>query len=187
MSASSRRRTERPAWRQTGQSTVELALTAPILVLLLMSAFNISVLLSDKLIAGYATRQGARLASELGSGGGTLTTTQIDQQVVQTVLASARTLNFATVTEIDIYDAGATPPGSGVYSSTYPHNSYDGTGAAIAASPAFPNTSRNQLPPNETSIGVRILWRYNPPTGTYSFTVVLSEYTVMKAAPVLNG
>jgi Flp pilus assembly protein TadG len=163
---------------------VELALTAPILVLLLMSAFNISVLLSDKLIAGYATRQGARLASELGSGGGTLTTTQIDQQVVQTVLASARTLNCATVTEIDIY---APSSATGVYSAADPHNSYDGTGAAISASPAFPNTSRNQLPPNETSIGVRILWRYNPPTGTYSFTVVLSEYTVMRAAPVLNG
>ena len=170
--------------RQAGQSTVELALTAPILVLLLMSAFNISVLLSDKLIAGYATRQGARLASELGSGGGTLTTSQIDQQIVQDVLASSAGLNYATITRIDIY---APSSATGVYSSTDPHNSYDRTGTAIASTPAFPNTSRNQVPPNETSIGVQIIWQYTPPTGIYSFSLQFSEYTVMKVSPVLPG
>src|SRR2546421_3422023 len=120
MSGSSHRPTRGPAprgpaaaLRQLGQSTVELALTAPILVLLLMSAFNISVLLSDKLISGYATRQGARLAAELGNGGGTLTTAQIDQQVVQDVLASATSMNYATITEIDIY---APSSASGAYS-----------------------------------------------------------------------
>jgi len=184
MSASSHRPTDEVARPQAGQSTVELALTLPVLVLLLMSAFNISVLLSDKLIAGYATRQGARLAAELGSGGGTMSTSTIDQEICQDVKASSGGLNYASITRIDVY---APSSAAGVYSSTDPHNSYDASCAAITTSPPFPNTSRNQTPPNETSIGVQITWQYTPPTGVYSFSMQFSEYTVMKAAPVLPG
>jgi hypothetical protein len=33
---------------------------------------------------------------------------------------------------------------------------------------------------------VRIVWQYAPTLGVCSFTATLSEYTVMKAAPVLQ-
>jgi Flp pilus assembly protein TadG len=167
--------------RQAGQSLVELAVAAPVLVVLLTGVVNIGIFVSDKVMAGYAARSGARLAAVLGSGNG-LTTSQIDQQVVQGVLASAANLTFATITEIDIYSPTAA---SGAFnSSTDPYDSYNGSGSVTHT--GFANTSRNQTPPNETSIGVRVKWTYAPPTGSANqINLQTSEYTVMKAAPLL--
>jgi len=185
MSVSSRRRTERDRGRRgrrrsRGQSVVELAVAVPVLVLLMMSVFNLTVLISDRLVAGYATREGARMAAQLGTGQG-LTTTQVDQQVVQSVFASSLNLDFATITEVDIYHPSAA---DGSFQSTDPHDSYDGNGSTISQS--YPVAGRGVTPPGEDSIGVRILWQYTPQTGAYSFTVALSEYTVMKEAPVIQ-
>jgi Flp pilus assembly protein TadG len=167
--------------RQAGQSLVELAVAAPLLLVLLTGVVNIGVFASDKVMAGYAARAGARLAAVLGSGNG-LTTSQIDQQVVQGVLAGAANLTFATVTEIDVYSP-ASANGS-FNSATDPYNSYNGSGSVTHS--GFANTARNQTPPGETSIGVRVAWTYAPPTGSAnSINVQSSEYTVMKAAPLL--
>src|SRR5256886_17284903 len=73
MSGSSHKATEmrhlsrRPA-RQRGQSLAEMAVVIPVLVFLLMGGFDASVMISDKITAGYAVRQGARLAAEIGGG-----------------------------------------------------------------------------------------------------------------------
>src|SRR6266487_3872858 len=96
MSVSSRRPTDRA-------QAAQLALTLPAMVLLLVSVFNVVVLISDQVIASYATRQGARMAAQLGNGQGVLTTTQVDQQVLQAVLASATNLSFASISEVDVY------------------------------------------------------------------------------------
>jgi Flp pilus assembly protein TadG len=182
MCASSRRPTDAGRRsRQVGQSTVELAVALPVLVLLLMSVFNLTVLISDRLIAGYATRQGARMAAELGNGQGGLTTTQVDDIIVRSVLAASTNLNFASITEIDVYHPSRA---DGSYLSSDPHDSYDGSVNVL--SQGYPVTSRVVAPPSEDSIGVRLLWQYTTPTGPYSFTAQLSEYTVMKAAPVLQ-
>lgn len=186
MSSWNRRATEpRPRGRpgQRGQSVVELALAIPVLVLLLVSVFNITVLISNRLVAGYATRQGARLAAQLGNGQGSMTTDQVDQQICQSVLASTTNLTFGSITEIDIYNPSAA---DGSYKATDPHDSYNGTCGLISAQ-GYKVSSRDVAPPNEDSIGVRVQWTYTPPTGGYSFTLSgLEEYTVMKAAPVLQ-
>src|SRR2546423_14563825 len=71
MSGSSHKATEmrdlspRPA-RKRGQSLAEMAVVIPVLVFLLMGGFDASVMISDKITAGYAVRQGARLAAEIG-------------------------------------------------------------------------------------------------------------------------
>jgi Flp pilus assembly protein TadG len=171
------------AGRQAGQSLVELALSLPVLLVLLLGTFNMGVLIADRVVAGYATRQGARMAALLGAGQG-LTTSQVDQQVVQNILASSSNLNYATIQEIEIY-APANTDGS-FNSSTDLYDKYDGTGKPVGVA-TFPTTARNQVPPNETSIGVRIVWSYTPPTGYQSFTVQLTEYTVMKATPLVLG
>jgi Flp pilus assembly protein TadG len=168
--------------RQCGQSVVELAVAVPVLVLLLMSVFNMTVLISDRLIAGYATRTGARMAAELGDGQGGLTTAQVDQQIEESVFASSTNLDFATISRIDIYHPTRS---DGAWLSTDPQDSYDVNRNAIGT-PTYPVTIRKVTPPNEDSIGVRIVWQYTPATGIYSFTVALSEYTVMKEAPVLQ-
>lgn len=160
---------------------MELAVAAPVLIVLLTGVVNMGLFVSDKVMAGYAARSGARLASVLGSGGGQ-TTSQVDQQIVQGVLAAAANLTFASIQEIDVYSPTSA---SGVFnSSTDSYNSYDGSGTVTHS--GFAASSRSQTPPNETSIGVRVVWRYAPPTGSANqINVQTSEYTVMKAAPLL--
>jgi Flp pilus assembly protein TadG len=171
--------------RQRGQALVELAISVPVLLWLLLGSFDATVMVSDKVIAGYATRQGARLAAETGgietNPSPPASTAAIDQNIVQNVLAVARAMNYSSLQEIDIYAPraanGVFNPGTDLYSK------FDGNGTAISSN--FPISAREQIPPNETSIGVRLTWIYRPPTGFATFTISLNEFTVMKAAPVL--
>jgi Flp pilus assembly protein TadG len=169
--------------RQRGQALVELAISVPVLLWLLLGSFDSSVMVSDKVIAGYATRQGARLAAEIGGieTNPTLTTTQVDSNIIQNVLAVASAMNYSSLQEIDIYapraSSGVFNPGTDLYSR------YTGTGTLVSSN--FPISAREQIPPNETSIGVRLVWNYHPPTGFATFTILLNEFTVMKTAPVL--
>jgi Flp pilus assembly protein TadG len=178
---------------------VELALSVPVLLTMLLGMLNIGVLITDKVITAYAARQGARLAAELGNGTiSGLTTLQIDQNVVGTVKASAANLAYATVTEIDVYQASQAVPVSGstcVVSTLGPANgsfdpttqhydAYDGSGNAVGVA-TFSSALRNQLPPCETSIGVNLKWTYVTPSGYQALSLALSDYAVMKAAPVL--
>ena len=155
----------------------------PVLLWLLLGAFDASVMVSDKVIAGYATRQGARLAAEIGGleTNPGLTTTQVDNNIVQNVLAVANAMNYSTLQEIDIYApraaSGVFNPGTDLYSK------FNGNGTFVSSN--FPISAREQIPPNETSIGVRLTWVYRPPTGFATFTILLNEFTVMKTAPVL--
>lgn len=111
----------------------------------------------------------------------TMTTAQADQYIVQGVLAVTKPLHYATVTETDIY-APVNPNGS-FNASTDPYDKFNGTGTLLYQS--FPLSSRNQVPPTETSIGVRVVYQYTPPIGNNS-PIQLEERTVMKAAAVLS-
>lgn len=169
--------------RQAGQSIVELAIATPVLLFLILGAFDTSVMLSDKVIAGAACRQGARLAAEIGgfrTNNPPVTTATVDQDIVRNVIAVAQAMNYSTLQFIYIYQPlnadGDLHPGD-------PVDKFDATGLLISSS--FPLSSREQIPPNETPIGVRLEWQYNPPTGFASFSVGLSEHAVFRAAPVL--
>jgi Flp pilus assembly protein TadG len=182
MGAISRRRT-------SGQAIVELAIATPVLIAMLLGAFNVAVLVSNKVVAGNAVRQGARLASEIG---GLQTnpypadTESVDKQILRNVFAVALAMNYSTLTDLYIYQAtspdgqlGDPIPGSAVY------NHYLPDGSRGSGPNNFDISLRNQTPPNETSIGVKLVWTYIPPTGSASFTVKLSEYCVMKASPYI--
>jgi hypothetical protein len=177
---------------QCGQAIIEVAIATPVLLGLLLGAFNVAVLISDKVVAGYAVRQGARLGAEEGGRDTNplpATTSAIDQDIVKNVLAVARSMNYSTLLDIYIYrvDFAAMPDGqlgdppiAGAH-----YNRYNGVTGAQVGAIGFPIDERSQIPPNETSIGVKLIWTYTPPTGTASFTIRLSEFAVMKAAPVL--
>lgn len=168
---------------QLAQSIVELAIATPVLIALLLGAFDVGVMVSDKVIAGAACRQGARLAAEIGGQRTNpgMSQAQADAVVVRNVLAVATAMNYSTIRFVYIYSPqqpdGDLHPGDLV-------DQFDASG-----NPAGPQTflfqNRNQVPPNETMIGVRIEWTYNPPTGFSSFTVQLSEHTMFLASPVL--
>ena len=169
-----------------GQSLAEMAVVIPVLFLLLMGGFDATVMIADKITAGYAVRQGARLAAEIGGAqtNPNSTTGQVDQQIVRNVLAVARGLTSALPTEIDIYAPsrldGSYTPGDPV------DQFFISSGGGISAgTQTFPIQNRSQTPPNETSIGVRIVWRYSPPAGIFPSNMQIIDYAVMKAAPLL--
>jgi Flp pilus assembly protein TadG len=171
--------------RGRGQSIVELAVIAPLLMVLLLGGFNVTMLISDKLVAGYATRQGARLAAELGGQQTNpgVTQSQLDQKIVRNVLAVAGGLRYAGVKEIDIYLASGP---DGVYQPGNPIDQFNGSGNPLpGGSQTFTLDKRQQTPPQETPIGVRIVWLYMNPT-TNGPVLTFTEYAVMTAAPVLN-
>jgi hypothetical protein len=174
---------------RAGQAMVELVLCLPLLALLLLGGYDVSVLIVDQVIADNAVRHGARLASVLGGDKGNPTGTteaQVNLQIVQNVLAVANGMSNATLLELDIYrptlSDGSYQPGDKVYK-------YDGSGnpraGCLVGCPAFTLADRVQTVPNETSIGVRLVWQYNPPTTWGSFTMTLSDYTVMRSAPLV--
>jgi Flp pilus assembly protein TadG len=172
--------------RRSGQSLIEFAIAAPILLYLFLGAFSVGVMISDKVIAGYAVRQGARLASELGgietnpSG----TTAGIDGQVVRNVLVVAQAMNYSVLTKVIVYQPVLNANGD--YDPSDPANIYNPAGTLTGTTGGgFSINNREQIPPSETSIGVKLFWSYSPPTGGLSFNVNLTEYAVMKASPVL--
>lgn len=169
--------------RQLGQSIVEFAIATPVLIFLLFGIFNTGVMISDKVIAGTACRQGARLAAEIGGQitNPSLTTDQVDQDVLHDVLAVATAMNYSQLATITIY--APTNANGDFNAATDLYNQYTAGGTKLHQS--FFLSNRNQTPPIETSIGVRLDWSYTPPTGSLSFTINLNEHAVYKASPVL--
>src|SRR3989442_8530013 len=103
----------RPAHKR-GQSLAEMAVVIPVLVFLLMGGFDASVMISDKITAGYAVRQGARLAAEIGGAHTTgLTTPQRHNQIVPHRLSAAER------------PTAATPPGNHNSPPSRPHRRHN--------------------------------------------------------------
>jgi hypothetical protein len=162
---------------------VELAVMIPVLVGFLYGLLVTMSYVKDEVTAGYAVRQGARLAAEEG---GALTNpgatqSQIDADIIKNVLAvTSRGLVDARLDEIDIYGATAA---DGTLQGTDLVDKFTGTGSAMSTQ-TFTLTNRVQTPPNETSIGVRLAWTFLPKTGFNYPQVAVVNYAVMKAAPV---
>ncbi|TMD21104.1 MAG: pilus assembly protein [Chloroflexi bacterium] len=171
--------------RRRGQSLAEMAVVIPVLFFLLMGGFDATVMIADRVTGGFAVRQAARLAAELGGSqtNPNATTSQIDMQIVRNALAVARGLTSATVSEIDIY---APSQADGTYRAGDPVDQYFINGGAVSpGTQTFPIQNRNQTPPNETSIGIRLVWTYAPPAGIFPQNMRIVEYAVMKASPLL--
>ena len=170
---------------QAGQSLVETAIAAPVLLLLLLGALNIGIYVTDMLSAGTASRQGARLASLLGGGKNVTpspSTASYDREIVQAVLASASTMVSANVTEIDIYQPTTNSDGSYATGGD-PADEFNGDGTARGKQ-TFPLSARNQTLPNETPIGVRVVWTFQPPTRVGFGALTSSQYSVFRAMAV---
>jgi hypothetical protein len=179
---------------QRGQAIVEAAMMMPLLISLMVGAYDASQFASDKLQIIAGTRHGARLASQLGGKpnnpappathtcDGTLpaatTLASIDKQIVLSVAAATSVVTSATVKEIDIYlPAAARLPA--VFVNGDPINRYKPDGTAYAAQaddvtpapPAVPFnlTARCQGPlgssPKDVSIGIRVVWNYSAAFG----------------------
>jgi hypothetical protein len=187
--------------RQRGQSLVEIAITAPVLVLLLFAVVIVSILISDRVVSGYAVRQGARVGAMIGGlsgnpcpGANCVTQATADQTIVKNVLTVVGGLHFASVTEIDIYPATCAPASSascqaaGMYGgSTNPIDQWGPNDQPLSGGQqTFTMDKRMQVVPQETSIGVRVYYQFRPPANIGILNQSVMDYAVMKAAPVIT-
>jgi Flp pilus assembly protein TadG len=178
-----------------GQSLIEFGVSVPVLLILMVGAFTYGTLISDRVISGNAARAGARTAALLGSQNcsGACDPTAVDIAIVVSARTVAQSLAYATLTEVDIYPANctATPPSAFCDANQY----YNGSGTInrwnpnpatptpIAGLP-FTLNQRTQTPPNEMSIGVRLIYTYSPPISFLAPTLTITDYAVMKASPI---
>jgi Flp pilus assembly protein TadG len=191
-----------------GQAMVEMAMLLPVLMLIFLGAWTAANLIDDNDAAAQATRAGARLAAELGNGASLgLTQAQVDRNIIDQVLPIVKPqLTNAQVTEIDIYqpngctgttpfNSGTCPPNNGAYCPTPPYTACGGTAEPVDIYTvtnyvaAFPCTTctytlalRLQTHPNESELGVRLVFKYTSPTLSF-FTQTDSQYTVMRLVP----
>lgn len=168
--------------QQRGQALVETALLTPLLILLILGAYDASIMASNKVQGTTAVRNGVRLASELGgvpnnpappashTCDGTITSpgnlSVVDKQVVATVVASTANMSYVTISHIDVYKPSSA---DGSYNSPDPINEYKPDGTQFGPPLTFPLNQRCQGPvgstPKDVSIGVRMVYTYTATQG----------------------
>ena len=135
---------------------------------------------------------------------------QVDQDIIDQVLPIVSPqLTNAKVIEIDIYQpsgctgttpfaSGTCPPNNGAYCTSSFVNAYtpvcagvtelidkytvSGTTATLSGVAGYTLDKRSQTHPNESELGVRLVFTYTSPTLSF-FTQTDSQYTVMRLAP----
>ncbi|HEY8757258.1 MAG TPA: TadE family protein [Candidatus Limnocylindria bacterium] len=195
-------------WRNDrGQATVEMALLLTLLIMpLVFGLVEMGFLFSTHLTISAATREGARMGSNLANGGNPLgcgagqspNAASVDPQIVASVERSltgaGSEITLANVTQIRIFQAtasGAETPGK-VNVWTYNLNGgpvIDGSPLdfTLSGSAGWTACSRNNVVPAD-SVGVTVRYNYQPKTPLRYFlpgvgTWGLSDATVM----VLNA
>jgi hypothetical protein len=152
------------------------------------------------------------LASCQTSGPGSTFTPQaanpcaVDQDIIQQMLPIVTgNMPNAVVNEIDIYEpsgggcgtfsSGSCPPNNGAYIPGEPINVYPISGTTVTLPSTYSNNCttipldcytlnlRDQTHPDESELGVRIIFTYTSPT-LKMFTQQDSRYTVVRLAPV---
>jgi len=197
-----------PKWRNDrGQATIEVALLMVLLIMpLLFGLIEMGFLFSTHLTISGATREGARMGSNLANGGNPLgcgagqspNAASVDPQIIASVERSltgaGSEITLANVTQIRIFQAtasGAETPGKGnVW--TYNLNAgpvIDGNPLdfTLSGSSGWTACSRNNVIPAD-SVGVTVRYNYQPKTPLRYFLPAvaswgLSDATVM----VLNA
>ena len=189
-----------------GQATIEVALLLSLLIMpLVFGLVEMGFLFSSHLTLSAATREGARMGSNLANGGNPLgcgggqspNAASVDPQIVASVersLTGAGTeITLANVTEIDIYKSTATGGVTGTSINVWKYN-FNG-GPVIDGDPldfsqfsvGWTACSRNNVIPAD-ALGVTVKYNYQPKTPLRYFlpgvsTWSLSDSTVM----VLNA
>ncbi len=172
---------------------IETAVVIAVILALLMGVYSVSTYASDQNTAGTATRSGARLAAELGNGGYTvgagfsgcqgnnIDPCAVDRQVVKNVCQVAATMPFIqSIDEIDIYHPTSSDGSTGDL-----YDRYTGTSCAnlVAGSPQYTLNLRNQIHPNESSLGVSLHYHYKSPTPMVPLATAPTVYTVVLESP----
>jgi hypothetical protein len=188
-----------------GQGLVEFALVVPVLMLLFLGVYTAADLSGAKETVGHASREGVRIAAEIGNNGyrtgssataGCQTASTdpciVDNEILKAMLPIlSQQLSHAAVAEIDVYQpapctGGPCPPDNGAWQSGDLIDQYNPDGTIMTGSPqSYTLDRRTQIHPNEASVGVRIKFHYTSPT-LRMFTMDVSEYAVVRLAPLFT-
>ncbi len=168
-----------------GQSLVEFALFASVLLLLLGAIIDLGVLLSDHLAITYASRQGALAAALAGKN------PLADCDALAAVAVATQGLQGLVVTRVVIYEAGADGLPVGGAGSTSLADVYLGNpGCPNAASP--PAAQINNWPPaardttiySANSLGLEIDYQYTWQTTIIATgSLAVTDTAVMPLTP----
>ncbi|MGA8017061.1 MAG: TadE family protein [Candidatus Dormiibacterota bacterium] len=183
---------------------VELAILLPVLIVLFLGSWTAAAWIGDNDTAIQATRSGARYAAELGdttpasvTSPCTNDTCQVDLEIIQEMLPIVSSnMPNAVVSEIDVYqpgdgNCGTFTPGScpstsngGAYVAGDLIDEYRVSGSSITVlnTPQYLLSLRDQVHPDESELGVRVVFTYTSPTLSF-FTQTDTQFTVVRLAP----
>lgn len=148
--------------RQRGQSLVEFALVAPLLLLVIFGILEFSFLYQSIDTANFAAREGARIGAVLGPSDAGADSKII--QAIQTATSSGAGLLFSQIKTIEIFKSdenGTVPaPLTGCMQATN-EDVYDGQGNQCPGTLGWPPNVRSATFNASDYLGVRITFVYN--------------------------
>jgi len=180
---------------ENGQSTTELALVAPLLLILVFGLIELASLLSDSMTMSAASREGARIGGALVNGGGTLgcasgqspNAAVVDPNIVAAVervlTGTGAWTTLSDVDEIRIWKATSTgTETSGLVNVwTYQLNGgpvVDGQALDfVQQSQPWQPCTRNNVTPAD-SIGVTVSYTYRARTPLRFLLPVFNQFTI---------
>lgn len=149
--------------QQRGQTLVEFALVAPLLLTVIFGTIEFCFLYQSANTVGFAAREGARVGAVLGP-----TDSAADSKIVQAIFdatTNGSALLFSEITMIEIFksnESGAVPaPLTGACAQHANEDVYDGQGNACPGTLGWPPASRNATFNAADYLGVRITFDYN--------------------------
>jgi hypothetical protein len=187
-----------------GQALFEMACILPLLLALFAGGYSITEAVTDDQLVNLAIGQSARYAAQIGNNGyskapyGCMANAkdpcEADKLIIGTLLPLLQQMISVSVQEIDIYQpqtcspptsalSGSCPVDVGYHSGSDLAERYDGSGAFLGndSSGAYTLDLRVQSSPNQTSVGVSVIYKYVPPT--HVFAVTLTQYSAYRLEP----
>lgn len=152
--------------RQSGQTLVEFALVAPLILMVIFGTIEFCFLYQSVNTVSFAAREGARVGAVLGP-----TDVNADSKIIQAILNATTNgsgLLFSQITMIEIFRSNesgsvpavltscAQPPATPPFEDVY-----DGQGNVCPGTPGWPPSARNATFNNADYLGVRITFVYN--------------------------
>jgi len=183
------------ARRENGQSTTELALVAPILMILVFGLIELAGLLSDSMTMSAASREGARIGGALVNGGGALGCSSgqspnaavVDPNIVAAVervlTGTGAWTTLSDVDEIRIWKATSTGTETSALVNVWTYQLNGGPvvdGQAldfVQQSQPWQPCTRNNVTPAD-SIGVTVTYTYRARTPLRFFLPVFNQFTI---------
>jgi Flp pilus assembly protein TadG len=148
--------------RQRGQSLVEFALVAPLLLMVIFGTIEFCFLYQTVDTVNFAAREGARVGAVLGP-----TDSAADSKIIQAIFSATSGgsgMLFSQIQMIEIFKSnenGTVPPTLTSCAQQTNEDVYDGQGNACPGTLGWPPSARSATFNSADYLGVRITYAYN--------------------------